>query len=202
MNPEKLHDALNLLEDDLIIPVERLREKKRTFRWRHFGALAACLAVVCALGLYGLGLFDRAKTNDTAPEEAGLQVENITDSEAGDEEIVDQAQTGIAAEVPSVLVRIDKWEENGFAGTVWETVDTDIYPVGTAVTVRFEKNIQLAVTDDSTTRYSHLTPGARPFAEGTVVRVSFRTAETPESMSPGKEITRTILYAEQIAPAE
>lgn len=198
MNPEKLHDALNLLEDDLILPVERLREKKRVFRWRHVGALAACVAV-CVLGLYGFGLLDRTKTNDTAPEDSVVQVENIQDVGNG---VVDQGRPSVPAERPSVLVRIDKWEENGFAGTVWKTVDTDLYPVGTPVTVCFEKNAQLAVTEDTIIRYTHHTPGTRPFAEGSVVQVLFRTAAAPEGVSSGKETTRTILYAELIAPAE
>lgn len=197
MNPEKLHDALNLLEDDLIIPAEQLREKKRTFRWRYAAALAACLAV-CALGLYGFGLLDRTKTNDTAPENALVQEE----IEIVGNGVVNQVQSTVAVERPSVLVRIDKWEENGFAGTVWGTVDTDLYPVGTLVTVRFEKNIQLAVTEDTTVRYTHHTPGTRPFAEGTVVQVLFCSAAAPEGVSSGKETTRTILYAELIAPAE
>lgn len=197
MNPEKLHDALNLLEDDLIIPVERLREKKRTFRWHYVGAMAACLAV-CALGLYGFGLLDRAKSNETAPENVLVQEE----TEIVGNGVVNQVQSTVAVERPSVLVRIDKWEENGFAGTVWETVDTDLYPVGTPVTVRFEENAQLAVTEDTTVRYTHHTPGGRPFAEGTVVQVLFRAAAAPEGITSGKETARTILYAELIAPAE
>lgn len=46
IGPQNIHDALNLLSDDLIAPVEALRQKK-PIPWKMFTALAAsvCLCV-------------------------------------------------------------------------------------------------------------------------------------------------------------
>lgn len=71
MNAEILHDAIGLLPSDLITPVDALRSapRKRKQPWGHYGAIAACLALV----LWGSGmLFDRlgVSTEDMAQQEA------------------------------------------------------------------------------------------------------------------------------------
>ena len=48
MTPDTLHDALSLLPQDLLIPVDRLRQKKRV-HWKSVAALAACLCLVVGL---------------------------------------------------------------------------------------------------------------------------------------------------------
>ena len=60
MRRELLHDALNLLDDDMIEAVEVLREKKRAggarkrtgngtgVKWLKWGTLAACFCVMVA----------------------------------------------------------------------------------------------------------------------------------------------------------
>jgi hypothetical protein len=45
MNAEQFHDALSLLSDDLLEPVDQLRQKK-SFPWRSIAALAACACLV------------------------------------------------------------------------------------------------------------------------------------------------------------
>lgn len=48
MIPDTLHDAISLLPQDLLIPVDRLRQKKRV-PWKSAAALAACLCLVVGL---------------------------------------------------------------------------------------------------------------------------------------------------------
>ena len=77
MKPELLQDAIGLLDEELIAPVEKLRRPKR-LHWQHIGALAACLALVCALGIFGatrMGGSPEASRHDAAAE---LAVENET----------------------------------------------------------------------------------------------------------------------------
>lgn len=45
---EQLHDALTLLPEDLLTPVDALRRKKRIV-WKPVAALAACMALVVGL---------------------------------------------------------------------------------------------------------------------------------------------------------
>ena len=62
MNQDKIHDALNLLDDDMIEAVDRLRvkKKKKKKRWVPYISVAACVLVLFvglasagALGLLG-----------------------------------------------------------------------------------------------------------------------------------------------------
>lgn len=48
INSQHIHDALNLLPDDLIAPVEALRKKKHA-PWKSLAALAACLCLCVGL---------------------------------------------------------------------------------------------------------------------------------------------------------
>ena len=48
MNAETLQDAITLLPEDLLIPVDRLRQKKRV-PWKSLVAVAACLCLLVGL---------------------------------------------------------------------------------------------------------------------------------------------------------
>ncbi|MGM9606788.1 MAG: hypothetical protein ACI3XJ_04690 [Oscillospiraceae bacterium] len=52
MKPEQLSDAMSLLEDELIEEADAARgQKKRKGGWRKWGAMAACLALIAAVGI-------------------------------------------------------------------------------------------------------------------------------------------------------
>lgn len=54
MTPERLHDAISLLPEDLLTPVDALRQKKR-LRWQPIAALAACMCLAAGLWLLPIG---------------------------------------------------------------------------------------------------------------------------------------------------
>lgn len=51
MNAEQLHDAISLLPEDLLEPVDRLRQKKQ-IPWRSVTALAACACLIVGLWFF------------------------------------------------------------------------------------------------------------------------------------------------------
>lgn len=53
MTPEYLLDAMGLIDDELIYDADKARPAPKTVPWRRWGAWAACLALVLALG-YGV----------------------------------------------------------------------------------------------------------------------------------------------------
>ncbi len=58
MNPEQIHDALTLLPSDLIAEADRMRSRKpKVLQWKRFAAMAACFALVCFAGWYGMQMF-------------------------------------------------------------------------------------------------------------------------------------------------
>ena len=69
MTSEKLHDALNLLPNDLIAETDALRTRKEKppVRWQRWAAMAACLAVILLAGSlfsHSLGMNKTAETAD------------------------------------------------------------------------------------------------------------------------------------------
>ena len=68
MSPEKFHDAMNQLDDDLIAETEELRHGRRKLpvAWRiiPWVAAAACLALVVGIGSGALPVW---QTNNSAP---------------------------------------------------------------------------------------------------------------------------------------
>ena len=78
MNAEQLHDAISLLPEDLLEPVDRLRQKKPV-PWRSVTALAACACLV--VGLWSLFPGDQKATDNCgAPMEPGDGYSCLTDS--------------------------------------------------------------------------------------------------------------------------
>lgn len=61
INAQQIHDALTLLPEDLLTPVDALRRRKR-FIWKPMAALAACMALVVGLWF----LFPGAMSADNA----------------------------------------------------------------------------------------------------------------------------------------
>ena len=143
MKPEILHDALSFLDEELVAPVEKLRRKKSN--WLHIGALAACLAVICALGIYGA-------VKGASPE---IDKSNIVPELAPEAELVDQEeQHSLRNETirPSVdTPSVDMVDDRG--QLIMETVLVEV--------------VQLGDSDF----FAKVLTGDRNFAEGTQLTV-------------------------------
>lgn len=81
MNPDRLHDAISLLPEDLLTPVDALRQKKR-FHWQSIAALAACMCLAAGLWLLPISAANE-KGNGGIMEPAGGRgdgfMESVTD---------------------------------------------------------------------------------------------------------------------------
>ena len=77
MNPDILQDAISLLPEELLAPVDALRRKKR-FRWKPVAALAACLCLVT-----GLWLFSPASSKESSNGSAMIPEEGSGDGVIG-----------------------------------------------------------------------------------------------------------------------
>lgn len=71
MNPENIHDALNLLPDDLIAEADTLRQRKpRTIPWKRLIPMAACFALVLGALYVMLPILTPKGSLEAAPEAA------------------------------------------------------------------------------------------------------------------------------------
>lgn len=167
MNPQQLHDALTELDEELVLAAEKRRRAKPQNRWRHFGALAACLCILAATGL-------------TAARRNGLFVErNPTEATATPTQASTAATTDSAslqptgAELPTLRVRITAWEDGSFTGTVTGYVDTNILPVGTEVRVLLETPVSIELPGKNRTLHYRGLPKYTDFPAGTEVLLRF-----------------------------
>lgn len=71
MNADMLHDAISMLPEDLLAPVDALRCKKR-FRWQPVAALAACLCLVMGLWLFPPAFSKNSSNGSVIGPEEGL----------------------------------------------------------------------------------------------------------------------------------
>ena len=173
MIEDNIHDALNLLDDDLIEEVEYLRNRKKreNKKWISWTAMAACMCIVVgSMGLYFINNFGSTGANESA---GMLETNGDAESAIEDE---NKMESESMREVPAFGVEIVEWYEDGFVGTIVEIIDTEIYPVGTEVYVNMTWNSQHA--DMNIT-----------YPVGSVLHVQFNRLDEGEQI---------ILYAEQI----
>ena len=197
MNSEKFHDALNYLDDDMIEAAEKLRTKGKTntIRLRIVSVAAGCfIALLSVIAFCKTQDFYKPETVNpeydlsfgiVVPEGTVLSGDNIIASSVSGHETADECSSveyGVGESVmeseeikerPSVLVKINGWQENGFKATVYEILDTEIFPVGTELTVVFLENISISIFDNGVSRYYKRPPTPLDFPSETVVRVTF-----------------------------
>lgn len=65
MKAEKIMDAMNYLPDELLLQTDALRQKK-TYHWKRWAALAACLCL--AVGIWLINPGAKSADNGAAPE--------------------------------------------------------------------------------------------------------------------------------------
>ncbi len=209
MKAEELLRALGSTEEVYIHEAETAVRLKKPLLLRLI-PLAACLTLVLGLGhmQHSLGRISMESgdpellpagpqetaaaiaTTETVREDKHFQmeysstsIEDQTDEELNPEQMPQQQEP---AELPSLLVRIECWEENGFQATVTGIVDTTAYPVGTRVTVRFREKIQIAEKQNGSIFYRSEISLPEEFSEGSIVQIRFISENG-------------ILYAEEIA---
>lgn len=196
MNHELIHDALNLMEEDLITEVEKLRTRKKRNRtkWMKWIAVAACFCVIIGGG-YKLLL-------------GGMKGEGLkSDSSVDIEESQNDGAAQNSSEISVVLIEILEWKENGFYGEISDivedgkdnlktenSVDIQKYAVGTKVFVNTEEAV--VYTKESASVAAEKVEGKVCFPVGNIVQVQFLRAK---DIALDNEI---ILHAESVGYLE
>lgn len=90
MKADEFHDAMTLLPEELLEPVDALRQKKR-FPWRSVLATAACLCLVVGLAL-GYARLVAPASMEADENMAPPQQENVSQSKAEAPSLVEVVQ--------------------------------------------------------------------------------------------------------------
>ena len=213
MNIDNLHDALNLLDDDLIHEVDMLRSermqqtikgsRKWIVRWM---SLAACFVIflvsayaVSTLLLRGFGGAKKSDSSVMVEENTvkdNIKEESVVDNTGDADEnamssqqestVTDNlsAATGESkSDTCEIKVEVTELKKEGFVGVIKESADTEMYTVGTELTVVLMEDKWLDVS----------------FPVGSVVIVRFMPQEiTKPNDGTETENTEYILYADEI----
>lgn len=118
MNQDNIHDALNMLDDELINEVSKLRDlrKKRKSMSARLGAIAACLCLfMVSVYVFGSGQLKLGGANKGSAKEADISLESSEGT--GDLEDTDKSNVGATAENQSSK------EESKEDGKTWERVE-------------------------------------------------------------------------------
>lgn len=118
MNGRDLLEGISFVDEQLVDEAEKEMIRKSSGRaWMNLATLAACVCVVL-LGAMAYRNLNSAST--LTPTEATLAEENEpTWASATEAQMADATETG----KPSVIMRVDTWQENGFTGTVEDIVN-------------------------------------------------------------------------------
>ena len=200
MNIDNLHDAFNLLDDDLIQEVDSLRNERKqhnkkssrkwTVRWTSLAA-GFVIFVVSAYAVSVLFLrgFGGAKKSDSS---VMVEENTVTDNSS--------AATGESkSEACEIKVEVTELKNEGFVGVIKESADTEKYVVGTELTVVLMEDKWLVEGDAIDVQYKDYETDDVAFPVGSVVIVRFMPQENTRS-NDGTDTANTeiILYADEI----
>lgn len=218
MNIDNLHDALNLLDDELIEEVEVLRSERRLHAksrskrgFVRYASLVAGLLVslvsVYAVGsslFKGLGGSKKSDSSEAIIEEneyvkgESATIETDQDAVPPQDSVTksenESTATGEAkSEAHEVIVEVTGLINAGFVGVIKESADTETYTVGTELTVLLIEKDSIGGSD--TIDVQHLTDDLEDvaFPVGSVVIVRFMNQDVVDTGS--EEI---MLYADSV----
>lgn len=150
MSGKDLFESMSRIDDRFVEEAEvEILPRRKSAPWRGVASMAACLCLIlggaAVLGHYG---------NHNAPP---VSRENQSDAEPIIPSIpklppvvTEVTTTNPVAEVPSVILLVDRMTPQGFIGTVAELVDTDLFEIGMELNVVFADGIlQEAVLADA-----------------------------------------------------
>lgn len=197
MKPDKIHDALNLINDEWIEAVEKLRSnRKRKKIWyenfREILVVAACLCLML-LGIYSVDHFNLFSSEyDAVAESADETAQSVENTESAVDctESVEESESAESAGeieewVRTAYVKIVEWHPDGFVGTVTDTTKLDAYDIGTELFVKFDEHSYIEIYTDTISYFADGIPNPQEIPVGTEAYVYFDEREvhlgTPES---------------------
>ncbi len=156
MKIPRLALAMGYIDDDLIVAAEEYKPKAKQTKkfWKHFAAIAACICIV----MIGATVM--------------LQP-NIFNSLTGTQNTPNQPNT--LTEPATIHVEIVEWRVDGFRAVVIDDFDNGIFPQKAELTVRFDENTDVILTDGSVLHFDPDNPNTDMIGwkTGTIVAVKF-----------------------------
>lgn len=125
ISPEMIHDALTLLPEDLIEPVDALRRRKR-FYWKPVAAVAACLCLAVGLWLLAPGITADSSNgmaadgalSDSITQESGSAIYLTATVQEVDTDCIRVMPEGLSALIAVSLTQLEEIPELSVGQTI------------------------------------------------------------------------------------
>ena len=177
MTGKDIMEALSFVDEKYIQDAEDGILKKKS-PIRYLAPLAACLCLVF-FGLY-MRPVPPASPAEGATQEPGMAMDAEVQTEFSENDIplepvmgAYEDQIPASGEVPSVVLEILEWTEDGFLAAVDSLVDTDLIPMGTVLQVEMLPNLVVETIRGDLVYAERRLPTETEFPVGSVVRVMF-----------------------------
>lgn len=177
MTGKDIMEALSFADDKYIQEAQDGALKKKS-PIRYLLPLAACLCMVF-FGLY-MRPVPPASPAEGALQEPGMAMDAEVHTEQSENDIplepvmgAYEDQIPASGEVPSVVLEIMEWTENGFVAAVDSLVDTELIPVGTVLQVEMLPNLVVETIRGDLVYAERRLPTETEFPVGSLVRVMF-----------------------------
>lgn len=187
---DQIHDALLLLDDDMITAVDDLRRQRTrviTHRMRWVYA-AACLCIIF-MSLFTIQILwpshRLSPFSESAPSNSSSHLQP-------------------AGVLSSISVQIDQWQENGFSGTVTDAGDVDTLAAGEKITVLFADDLDQKDQEVYASNSEEHVKKSAEFPAGSIVQVQIASLEiepadgTDIAQPAGGQLNDCIIYADTI----
>lgn len=179
MTGKAILEALSFVDEEYIEEAEN-GTIRPALQLRKILPLAACLCIL-VLGLFTLN--DLLPKQETAMPDAEMQVgtmPEIIEMDKAQSEVnsecelaFDGAEIPSVSEVPTVILRIESWNDNGFTAIVEENEDSETFVIGQTVQVQFSPNACIEVVEEDLVTVTRQMPNPDHFPAGTLVQVRY-----------------------------
>lgn len=187
MTGKDLLESMSYVDEQYIEEAEA-GNIKAAARLRYLLPLAACLCLVLlGLHLRPLPPPQQAESGMGALAEPGMAMDVEEQKDYSEHDIPMEPAMGanedmVPGEVPSIVLTILEWAEDGFLAEVYSLVDTDLIPVGTVVKVEMVPNMVVETLKGDLVYAERRMATETDFPVGSLVRVMFQSYSEEENV--------------------
>ena len=182
MTGKEILEALSFVDECYIDEAEngKIRNSIQLKKLLH---MAACFCLVLGAMMATYQIYRTSVHICEPPPESAMEAPDS--AEKGNPEVLDTApapesppmleveEVPQISEVPSVILTVEEWTENGFTALVSGYVEAECIPLGTQIQVEMLPNICVEVYEGDLVYVQRLIPTEVDFPAGTRIRVQF-----------------------------
>lgn len=180
MTGKEILEALSFVDESYIDEAENGNISSR-IQIKKLLPLAACFCLLLSALLLLPSHQAAPESVMQAPESAESGMLDTAPA-PGSPPVLEAEEVPNISEVPSVILTVEEWTENGFTAIVSEYVEAECIPLGTLIHVEILPNICVEVYEGDLVYVQRRIPTEADFPAGTKIRVQFTEYSVEENI--------------------